>query len=161
LPNGRAIAGQCDFFIGGADTPFEVPADWRPDRLAAKHKAGIAFVQTQFCMDAALLRRYIARLEEEGLVPSMRYLVGVAPLRSAKSARWMREKLFGTVIPDEIVARLDRAKDPVAEGMKICIDLIAEFSTIRGVAGAHVMAPRNEDSVPEVIAAARKLVGRA
>jgi methylenetetrahydrofolate reductase (NADPH) len=161
LPNGRAIAGSCDFLIGGADTPFEIPDNWKPDRIAAKHKSGVTFVQTQFSMDAGLVRRYIARLEEAGLVPSMRFLIGVAPLRSAKSARWMREKLFGTVIPDSMIARLDQAKDPEAEGVRICTDLIAELATIRGVAGVHVMAPRNEDAIPQVISAAKKAVGRS
>lgn len=160
LPNGRAIAGACDFLIGGADAPVEISAGWKPDRIAAKHGSGVRFVQTQFSMDAGLVQRYVGRLAQEGLVPEMRYLIGVAPLRSAKSARWMREKLYGTVIPDSIVARLDQAKDPAAEGIAICTELIAELSTVRGVAGVHVMAPRNEDAVPEVIAAARKLVRR-
>ena len=161
LPNGRAIAGKCDFLIGGVDAPIDPPHAWRPVRLAAKHKAGVEFVQTQFCMDAALLRRYIARLADSGLVPSMRYIVGIAPLASAKSARWMREKLFGTIIPDSIVARLEGAKDPIAEGIGICVELIAEFSAIAGVRGVHIMTPRNEAAIPLVIAEAKARVGRA
>jgi methylenetetrahydrofolate reductase (NADPH) len=161
LPNGRAIAGRCDFLIGGADAPFAFPDGWKPDRIAAKHKAGVTFVQTQFSMDAALLRRYIARLEDDGLVPGLRYLIGIAPLRSAKSARWMREKLFGTVIPDAMIARLDQARDPEAEGIAICVELIAELAGIRGIAGVHIMAPRNEDAIPEVIKAARTHLKRA
>lgn len=160
LPTGRGIAGHANFLIGGADAPIDPPAGWKPDRLAAKHRAGVDFVQTQFCMDVMLLKRYMARLEDAGLVPGLRYLIGVAPLRSAKSARWMREKLFGTIIPDAIVARLDGASDPVAEGITICAELIAELSTIRGIAGVHVMAPRNEHAVPEVIARAGKMLKR-
>ena len=161
LPTGRAIAGKLDFLIGGADAPIDPKDDWRPDRLAAKHKAGMDFVQTQFCMDAKILRRYIARLSDAGLVPSLHYIVGIAPLASAKSARWMREKLFGTIIPDDIVARMDAAKDPVAEGIAICTDLIAEFSTIKGVSGVHIMAPRNEAAIAVVIKDARAKLGRS
>lgn len=161
LPTGRAIAGKCDFLIGGADAPIDPPDGWRPDRLAAKHRAGMDFFQTQFCMDAGVLRRYMARLADAGLVPSARYLVGIAPLASAKSARWMREKLFGTVIPDSVVARMDAAKDPVAEGIAICVELIAEFSAIKGICGVHIMAPRNEAAVPRVIKEARAKLGRA
>jgi methylenetetrahydrofolate reductase (NADPH) len=161
LPTGRAIAGNLDFLIGGADAPIDPPDGWKPDRLAAKHTAGMGFVQTQFCMDATLLRRYIARLSDAGLVPSLHYIVGIAPLASAKSARWMREKLFGTIIPDDIVARMDAAKDPVAEGIAICTDLIAEFSTIKGVSGVHIMAPRNEATIAVVIKDAKAKLGRS
>jgi methylenetetrahydrofolate reductase (NADPH) len=151
LPTGRAIAGKCDFLIGGVDAPIDPPASWRPDRLAAKHEAGMGFVQTQFCMDGSLLRRYMARLADAGLVPSLHYIVGIAPLPSAKSARWMREKLFGTIIPDAIVARMEGAKDPVAEGSRICLELIAEFSTIEGISGVHIMTPRNQEAIPDLI----------
>jgi len=161
LPTGRAIAGKCDFLIGGVDAPIDSPAGWRPDRLAVKHKAGVEFVQTQFCMDASLLRRYIARLADAGLVPSMHYIVGIAPLASSKSARWMREKLFGTIIPDAIVARMEGAKDPVAEGIRICVELIAEFSTIKGISGVHVMSPRNQAAIPVLIRDAKAQLGRA
>ena len=46
------------------------------------------------------------------------FLIGISPLRSAKSARWMREKLYGTIIPDAMIARLESASDPAAEGQQ-------------------------------------------
>src|SRR5215467_2695729 len=55
LPTGREVAGKAAFFLGAADTPIEPPAGWQPKGLAAKVAAGAQFVQTQFCMDAALL----------------------------------------------------------------------------------------------------------
>jgi methylenetetrahydrofolate reductase (NADPH) len=154
LPSGRAIAGAVPLFIGAADAPIDPPADWRPTALAAKRAAGAQFAQTQFCMDPGVLRRYMARLAAEGVVPGLAVLVGIAPLASAGSARWMRQHLFGTIIADDIVTRLERAQDPRAEGIRICIELIAELKTIPGVAGAHVMAPRNASAIPEVIAGA-------
>lgn len=161
LPHGRAVAGKADFLIGGADTPVEPTPGWTPARLRQKRAAGVEFVQTQFAMDAGLVRRYLARLADEGLVPALRFLIGIAPLRSAKSARWMREKLFGTVIPDDFIARLEAASDPVAEGERICLDLIEELATIPGVAGVHLMAPRNQRSMAEIVTAARGRLARA
>src|SRR5262249_51717679 len=58
LPTGRKVAGKADFFIGAADMPIDPPDGWRPDGLAAKIAAGAQFAQTQFCMDAAIVRRY-------------------------------------------------------------------------------------------------------
>jgi methylenetetrahydrofolate reductase (NADPH) len=155
LPHGAAVAGRPAFFIGAADMPIDPPPGWRPDALAAKVAAGAQFVQTQFCMDAAIVRRYVARLAEAGLTGRVSILIGVNPLRSAKSAAWMRKHLFGTIIPDAMLARLEAAADPAAEGRRICVELIAELAAIPGVAGVHVMAPGNAAAIPEVIAAAR------
>jgi methylenetetrahydrofolate reductase (NADPH) len=66
----------------------------------------------------------------------------------------MREKLFGTLIPDELVARLEGAADPKREGRAICVELIRELAEIPGIAGAHVMAPRDHAALAEVLAAA-------
>jgi len=159
LPHGAKVAGAAAFFIGAADSPVDPPPGWRPDGLKAKVAAGAQFVQTQFCMDTAIVRRYTARLGEAGL--AVHLLIGVNPLRSAKSAAWMRSHLFGTIIPDAMVARLAQARDPATEGHDICVETIAELSLIPGVAGVHIMAPGNDAAVPEVIAAARRAIAMA
>jgi methylenetetrahydrofolate reductase (NADPH) len=150
LPTGTRVDGPLRIVLGAADVPMEPAAGWEPKSLRAKVEAGADFVQTQFCMDTGLVRRYVARLHEAGIKIPM--LIGVAPIPSARSARWMREKLFGTVIPDAYIERLDRAADPKAEGRAICIEVLRELAEIPGVAGAHVMAPMNFAEIPVVIA---------
>ena len=156
LPSGRKVGGAAQFFLGAADLPIDPPAGWRPDRLAAKVAAGAQFAQTQFCMDAAVIRRYTRRLAESAEVRGLYLLVGIAPLRSAKSARWVRHHLPGTIIPQAVIARLEAAAAPAAEGRRICLELIEELAAVEGVAGVHVMAPANEAAVPDVIAEARR-----
>ena len=156
LPHGPAVAGAARFFLGAADSPIDPPADWQPKSLIDKVAAGAAFAQTQFCMDVGVVRRYVARLAGAGLGGKLFVLIGVNPLRSAKSAQWMRHHLFGTIIPDAFITRLEQAADPAEEGRRICVDLIEELATIPGVAGAHVMAPGNDAAVPEVLAEARR-----
>jgi methylenetetrahydrofolate reductase (NADPH) len=102
-----------------------------------------------------VVRRYLARLGEHGIRTP--FLIGISPLRSAKSARWMREKLYGTIIPDATVERLDNTTDPAAEGRALCIDLTKELATIPGVAGVHIMAPGNEAAIADVIKGAAGL----
>jgi methylenetetrahydrofolate reductase (NADPH) len=100
-------------------------------------------------MDTGVVRRYAARLLEAGIKAPI--LIGVAPIPSARSARWMREKLFGTIIPDAMVSRLEKAADPEREGRRICIEVLQELVDIPGVAGAHVMAPMNFAEIPLAI----------
>lgn len=153
LPTGTEIKGDPGLVIGGADMPIDPPADWKPAALIDKIDAGADFVQTQFCMDTGVVRRYAARLVELGIAPKLKVLIGIAPIPSAKSARWMREKLFGTLIPDAIVERLEKAADPKQEGRAIAVDLLQELASIPGIAGAHIMAPQNPSSIPAVIKA--------
>jgi methylenetetrahydrofolate reductase (NADPH) len=155
LPNGRSLSGKADFFIGAADMPIDPPDGWQPNGLAAKIDAGAQFAQTQFCMDAAIVRRYVGALEKAGITTKIALLIGVNPLRSAKSARWMQHHLYGTIIPDAFISRLEQAADPAREGLRICVELIEELSTIRGVAGVHIMAPGNDAAIPETIQMAR------
>jgi methylenetetrahydrofolate reductase (NADPH) len=129
--------------------------DWQPGGLKDKIAAGARFAQTQFCMDGAVLRRYVARLHECGVPRDFPLLIGIAPLASAKSARWIRDNLFGSIIPDAIVERLDAAEDQRAEGRAIALELIRDFVAIEGVAGVHIMAPLNEKAVPALIEQAR------
>jgi methylenetetrahydrofolate reductase (NADPH) len=157
LPSGRKVAGRAAFFLGVADVPIDPPDGWAPDSLGAKVKAGAQFVQTQFCMDLGVVRRYLRRLDEHGILTQLHILIGVAPLKSARSAQWMRKHLPGTIIPDAMIARLERAADPAAEGRRLCVELLEELAEIPGVAGAHVMAPGNDDAIAEVIAAAGRI----
>ena len=153
LPSGHEIKGPIDLVLGATDVPVDPPPGWEPKGLLAKAAAGADFAQTQFCMDTAIVRRYAARLLELGIAPKLGILIGVAPIPSVRSARWMREKLFGTVISDAIVTRLEGAADPAREGRTICVELMQELAEIPGIAGAHVMAPQNPSAIPEVIAA--------
>ena len=149
LPSGTEIKGGIRLVLGAADVPVDPPADWEPKGLRAKAAAGADFVQTQFCMDLGVVRRYAARLHDHGI--RLPILVGVAPIPSARSARWMREKLFGTLIPDAIVDRLQKAADPKREGRRICVEVLQELVETPGVAGAHIMAPMNFAEIPATV----------
>jgi methylenetetrahydrofolate reductase (NADPH) len=65
----------------------------------------------------------------------------------------MKSHLFGTIIADDLIARMEQAADPAREGIKICAELIEDYSTIPGVAGVHIMAPGNDAAIADVIEA--------
>lgn len=151
FPGGRAITPPPRLFIGAADTPRPLDDEWKPDGLFAKIDAGAGFFQTQYCFAMDVLRRYMARLVDEGVTERAYFLIGIGPLASAKSARWMNEKLFGVHVPEALIARLEGAEDQRAEGRAICAELLQELRDIDGVSGAHLMAPRQEASIARVI----------
>jgi methylenetetrahydrofolate reductase (NADPH) len=160
LPGGRAVAGATPLWPGCADMPTDPADGWEPKGLLAKIAAGARFAQTQFCMDPAILRRYVARLRDCGVPKDFPLIVGIAPLASAKSARWIVENLFGSIIPAATIERLEGASDSKAEGEAIALELIRDYASIEGVAGVHIMAPLNEKAVPRLMEAARGVVAR-
>ena len=88
-------------------------------------------------------------------------LAGVGPLASARAARWMRASIAGVHIPNSVVARLERAADQMAEGRRICIEMIQALREEPGVSGVHVMAYRQSRKVAEIVAESGVLRGRA
>lgn len=150
-PETLPLATAPRFFVGGADTPVDPPADWRPSGLEKKIKAGAQFIQTQLCYDIDVVGRYVARLNDLGLTERVFILIGTSPIASARSARWMNKNLWGVSVPETIIDRLENASDPKAEGIAFCLEFISQLADIQGVAGAHIMAPGNAAALPVVL----------
>jgi len=158
IASGRELLSRPAFNVGAVDAPIDPAADWMPDRLAAKIKAGAKFVQTQFCFDSALAQRYFQRLGDAGILDAAAILVGVGPIASASSARWMNDNLVGVSVPESIIQRIEGADDQAEEGRRICVELIEIYKEMPGVSGVHIMAPmqspqRIADIIDEAIAA--------
>jgi 5,10-methylenetetrahydrofolate reductase len=158
--SGRKLAHAPQIYLGGAANPFAASAHLRIDRLRRKVAAGAQFVQTQYCFDLERLEHYMELARAEGLHERVKIVVGVGPIVSAKTARWMRANVPGVRIPDAIVERLERASDPREEGRRICIELVQAIRGIPGVAGIHLMAYRQERMVPSIVAESGVLAGR-
>jgi methylenetetrahydrofolate reductase (NADPH) len=151
--SGRKLKVPPRLFLGAASNPFVPPFDWRPLRLAKKVAAGADFIQTQYCFDVPRFRQFMERVRDMGLDEKVFILVGVGPLRTEKAAEFMRTKVPGIVIPDEVVERLRKTpkERKQAEGKSICVEIIQQVREIKGVAGVHVMAYRQEELVAEII----------
>ena len=148
---GRELATRADFFPGAAAIVHDPVENWKPAALDSKATIGAKFIQTQFCYDADVLKTYMKYIVDSGLSEKLYFIIGIGPLKSDKAAKWMRDKLFGTVIPDALILRMEQAKDPIQEGIKICAELIDEFREIPGISGAHLMAPRNLAAIAPVV----------
>ncbi len=155
LPSGKSVSEPPPFFVGAADMPIDPPADWKPEGLLAKIESGAQFAQTQFCFEPEVARRYIGRLKDEGITEKLGVLMGIGPILSAKSARWMNDNLYGVTIPEHTIKRLEQASDAKAEGRKLCSELIQQYREIPGLAGVHIMAPAQKtDAIAEAISLA-------
>ena len=149
--SGRKLTSTPGVFLGAAANPFAPPYDWRPLRLAKKIEAGAQFVQTQYCFDVPMLKAYMEKVCDMGLDKKCFILVGIGPLASARTGRWIRANVPGVHIPDAVIKRLEGAEKQKTEGRKMCVEMIQEIKDIPGVAGIHLMAYRQEEFVSEIV----------
>ena len=149
FPSGRVIDPPPKLFIGGA----EVPSKGLPDvkKITNKINTGVNFFQTQYVFETAKLKDYMKVLEDSGILEKTYFLIGLGPFASAKSAKWMNDNLFGVDVPNEIVKRLEQAKDAKNESKKICFELIENFREIKGVNGVHLMGHKKEEAIAGII----------
>lgn len=157
--SGTEIHQPPKMFIGAASNPFADPFEWRVHRLAKKIEAGADFIQTQCIYNMPKFREFIRIANEEGLTEKVFILAGVTPMKSVGMARYMKGKVPGMDVPDEIINRLKGvAKDKVAqEGINIACEQIEEFKEMKGVHGVHMMAIEWEHMVPQIAEQAKVL----
>ena len=153
---GDEMALEPHLFIGAAANPFADPFEFRVIRLAKKVAAGADFIQTQIVYNVDKFAEWMKRARDKGLHEKVKILAGVAPVKSVGAARYMKTRVPGMDVPDEIIERLRGVpKEQVPkEGIKLCVDIINQVSQIEGVAGIHLMAIEWEEVVPEIVEAA-------
>lgn len=152
--SGRPIDPPPRLFTGTTENPFAPPHDFRPLRLQKKIEAGARFVQTQIIFNVERFRKFMARVCALGLDRRAPILAGVAPLRSARAAIYMRDRVPGMEVPDALVRRMEAAGPDRTrreeEGLRICCEIIDQVRAIPGVAGFHLMPIHWEAAVAEI-----------
>ena len=149
FPSGRKIDPAPSLYIGGA----EVPTAGTPnsEKILKKIDKGVNFFQTQYVFEKSILEEYMKILDDGGVLEKTFFIIGLGPFASAKSAKWMNDNLFGVDVPDEIIKRLEQAKDQKEESKKVCLELIQTFREIKGVKGIHLMGHKKEEVIAEII----------
>lgn len=151
LFSGDEMEHPPSFFIGAAENPFADPLGFRAIRLEKKANAGADFIQTQIIYNLERFEVWMEDVRRRGLEKRLHILAGITPPKSAGMVKYMRSKVPGLDVPDDIVSRMQDASDPQAEGKKIAVELIRAVRKIEGVAGIHLMAIGWESAVPDII----------
>lgn len=147
------------FFIGAVENPFADPMRFRVRRLAKKVKAGAQFIQTQCVFNLKRFASWMEQIRAEDLDQRVYILAGITPLKSARMAEYMKEKVPGMDVPEELVQRMKKvsSRNQRAEGIRIALETIEALKEIPGVKGIHIMAIEWEETVKEIVEEARLL----
>jgi methylenetetrahydrofolate reductase (NADPH) len=142
-------------FVGAAANPFADPFEIRVPRLAKKIAAGAEFIQSQCIYNLDKFELWMKQARERGLHEKVAILAGVTPFKSAGMAKYMKNRVPGMDVPDEVVERMSGVpkEKQAEEGIKICIESIQRLKEVEGVRGFHIMAIEWEEKVPEIVEA--------
>jgi methylenetetrahydrofolate reductase (NADPH) len=153
LLSGRPLNPPPDCFLGAVENPFAPPASFRAERLGKKVDAGAQFVQTQYVFDVAVFARWMTQVRDLGLHERCSILAGVGAVRSRRGLDFIRDKVPGVEVPDDVYRRLRAvpADQTAAEGARLAAETIKELSAIEGVAGVHLLMAGNEQAVAGIL----------
>ncbi len=140
-------------FVGAAANPFADPFEIRVPRLAKKIAAGAEFIQTQCIYNLEKFENWLSQARDRGLHEKTFILAGVTPFKSAGMAKYMKNRVPGMDVPDEVVKRMSGVpkEKQSDEGINICVETIQRLKEIKGVRGFHIMAIEWEEKVPEIV----------
>lgn len=143
---GKPLDGVPHFFPGAAVNPAAEPFELMFQKVTKKIDSGARFFQTQALFECSSLERFMAAMHPFG-VP---VIAGVLLIRSAKMARFLNSNIPGVKVPQALVARFDRAADPMAEGVAIARETVAWAREM--CQGVHLMTLGHEDKIPAILA---------
>ncbi len=107
---------------------------------------------TQIAYDVEALAAWADGARARGVFERASVLVGVVPLRSAKSARFMDEQLPGVRVPPAIIDALETAGDDAATvGLDLTVEVVRGIEGIEGIGGVHLMGMGHDDAVRAVV----------
>ncbi|KGF72725.1 methylenetetrahydrofolate reductase [Neosynechococcus sphagnicola sy1] len=138
--------GVTDLFVGAAVDPQLSSWSGLQRRFEHKLAAGAQFFQSQLICDFERLEKFMSQIAAGCNKP---ILAGIFLLKSAKNAQFINRCVPGVQIPQSIIDRLDRAENPLQEGVAIAAEQVCLAREL--CQGVHMMAVKREDLIPQIL----------
>lgn len=140
------LDGNLELFAGAAVDPQSKSWSGLQRRFEQKLLSGAQFFQSQLITDFDRLDKFMNQI---ALKCDRPILAGIFLLKSAKNARFINKKVPGVQIPDHIINRLEKAENPLQEGVKIASEQVKLAKDI--CQGVHLMAVKKEELIPQIL----------
>lgn len=135
-----------NLFTGAAVDPQCPSWSGLQRRFERKLEAGAQFFQSQLISDFDRLEKFMTHIAAGCNKP---ILAGIFLLKSAKNAQFINRNVPGVQIPQEIIDRLERATNPLEEGIQIAAEQVQMARQL--CQGVHLMAVKREDLIPKIL----------
>ncbi len=149
--SGRKLDPAPHLFVGAVENPGAAPFAYRAQRALKKVSAGARFLQLQICYHPDRLEAFMAEVTRLGLPDRCAFLPTICLVRGARGLRFMHEHVPGIDVPEETVARVERASDPREAAYRLALEQARHALSLPGVRGVHLADFRHDDSVARLV----------
>lgn len=144
--NGNKLTGPAPkFCLGAVVNPGADPLGPQIMKMEKKIFAGAEFFQTQAIYDLKVFEDFLNKTKHL----KVKIIVGIVLLKSAGMARYINENVAGVFVPDNLIKKMEGAKDKVATSVEIASRLIKELKPMCD--GIHIMPIGWDKVVPRVL----------
>jgi methylenetetrahydrofolate reductase (NADPH) len=137
--SGKQLEPRIELQVGATAHPYMRPIDLNLLLLKKKITAGADFLVTQAVFDLDGFSQWMESVCESGLDKRTAIFPSVLPLPDVKTARKLQLSQTYGPIPEEIVARLSRARDAAEEGVTIAAETATQLKSMAGIRGIHIL----------------------
>jgi methylenetetrahydrofolate reductase (NADPH) len=150
---GHPLNGAPAFYVGAVVNPGAPDLQRELRRMEEKVALGARFFQTQAIYDAAAFAQFMQAVRQYRVA----ILASLIVLRSGNMARRLHGSLPGLSIPQAVIDELDRASNPVQQGLDIASRLIRDLQGM--CEGVHLITIGQERHIPQILQQAGMVAG--
>jgi 5,10-methylenetetrahydrofolate reductase len=143
---GNSLSVAPQFFSGAAVSPAAEPQTLVLKKFQKKISCGARFFQTQAVFRRPQLESFSVEAGHSG-VP---VILGVLLLKNVRMANFLNRNIPGVQVPQDLIQRLEGARDPLQEGVQIAREMVALAREL--CQGVHLMTFGHEDLIPQILA---------
>jgi methylenetetrahydrofolate reductase (NADPH) len=150
--DGRKMKYPPKLFLGAATSPFASDPALQAIKDHKKVNAGAQFFQTNLIFEPDRLDQWLEQLDKRNILNKVYILIGIAPLKSYKIAQYLKMKVPGVSLPENIMKRMEKAGESAPEeGVQIALEMIDSIKHKKGVNGVHIMTLGWESVVQRIV----------
>ena len=147
---GKSLTGEAPhFFSGAAAVPEAEPFELMFQKFRKKVNSGARFFQTQAVFNLEKLENFMVAARPLG-VP---VIAGVLLLKNARMCHFLNRNIPGVTVPSQIIERLEKASDPLEEGVAIARETVRRIRDL--CSGVHLMTLGQEKRIPDILEKSR------
>jgi methylenetetrahydrofolate reductase (NADH) len=147
----RAVDPRPALVLGAVAHPYQRPLELNLLRLKKKIAAGADFLLTQAVFDVPGFSSWMDAVRAVGLEKKVAIIASVLPLTSVAQAKALAQRQTYGPVGQAAVARLEKASDPMKEGVAMASEAAARLKAIPGVRGVHILCGGCESLAAKVI----------
>ena len=147
--SGRKFEPAPNFYIGSVENPYAPPLDYRVQRAAKKRSAGAKYLQLQFGYHPDRLENFCRGVTQ--VASDLHILPTIILLRSAKSLKFVNERIPGIDVPQSVIDRVEKSENQSEAAYQLALEQCKIALSLPNVRGLHITDFRHDDTLERLM----------